>query len=111
MILILLVKKIYNHKPPPSILGKKYFFLFDIWGLKGVLMQRIFFFWWGQWENVGRLKPTLVSGVPTPKFRGIPNFGGGPYFVGTHFPVIYSRSREIFLKFKVGNLNSLNSYL
>ena len=27
----------------------------------------------------------LVSGVATPKFRGIPNYGGGPNFVGTHY--------------------------
>ena len=32
---------LFSEGPPlPLKLGKKYFFLFDIWGLKGVLMQR-----------------------------------------------------------------------
>ena len=51
-------------------LGKTYFFLFDIWGLKSVLMQRNFFlsFFLDKGKIQGYLP--LILGVPTPKCWG-----------------------------------------
>ena len=55
---------------PPKIREKIFFFLFDIWGLKGVLMQRNFFLGVGTMGRCRENKPPLVSGVLTPNFRG-----------------------------------------
>ena len=43
-----------------------------------------FFFWVGTMGKYRENKLPLVSGVPTPKFRDIPNVGGGPNLFGTH---------------------------
>ena len=40
---------------PPLKAGKQFYLLFEIWGLKRVLMQRIFIFWWGQLGKIGRI--------------------------------------------------------
>ena len=64
----------FRTPPPPQKWEKIFFFLFDIWCLKNIFVQRNFFFFW---------LVSLVFGVDAPKIRdpslnlgvGTPNIG------------------------------------
>ena len=60
--------------PPPSKVGKQFFLIFNIWSLKSVLMQRIFFLWW-QWGKLGSKGNPYYRG-PTQKNLGVPKILG-----------------------------------